>query len=218
MNPKYAHAAGRIRELIAEGHRVAALERPSSVGPYIQDHTQLHQFLVNVDNIVRTVFGTTSAHFIHLSAALERHPERAYQVNTIVGILGGALSDLEGGFVANQEHLVAAIVFDSALEQVRHLTNSGFKDPAAVLCRVVVEESLRRLTRQSGLQDSGKATALNDGLRDSGRYNKPQWRVIQSWLDVGNAAAHGKFSEYDDAAVIRMIDDIERFVGQEIGS
>jgi len=218
MNPKYEHAAERIRELITEGHRVAALEQPSEAGPYIKDKVQLHAWLVKGENIIRTIFGINGAHFAHLSAATKRTVEHAYTVNKIIGILSGALNDLEGGFLAHQEQLIAALVFDSVLEQARHLTNSGFKDPAAVLCRVVVEESLRRLSRQNGLQDSGKATVLNDVLRDSGRYNKPQWRVIQSWLDIGNSAAHGKFSEYDAASVIRMIDDIERFVGQELGS
>jgi hypothetical protein len=149
---------------------------------------------------------------------MERRPSRAYEVDRIIGILGGALSDLEGGYLLHQEQLVAAIVFDSVLEQGRHLNINGFKDPAAVLCRVVVEESLCRLCRQVGIQDSGKAAALNDGLRDAGRYNKPQWRLIQTWLDIGNAAAHGKFSDYDATAVARMIDDVGRFVAQELGS
>lgn len=218
MSPKYARVAERLRELISEGTRVAALEMPSSIGPYIKDNIQLHQWLVKVDNIVRTVFGTSSAHFIHLCEVMSQAPAHAYEVQKIVGILSGALSDLEGGFLAHQEQLVAAVVFDSVLEQARQLSTSGFKDPAAVLCRVVVEDCLRRLSRQSGLPDAGKASTLNDGLRDSGRFNKPQWRVIQSWLDIGNAAAHGKFSEYDDEAVVRMIDDIERFVGLEFGS
>jgi hypothetical protein len=40
-------------------------------------------------------------------------------------------------------------------------------------------------------------------------------------FDIGNAAAHGKFSEYseyDEAAVTRMIDEVERFFAQELGS
>jgi hypothetical protein len=218
MNPKYARYAQRLREVIAQGEQVARLERPGQhVPPYIQDKEQLHAWLVNVDHIIRAAFGTEGAHFIHFNKATERAPEHSYEVNRIVGILKGALSDLEGGFLVRQEHLVAGVVFDSVLEQARYLTKNDFKDPAAVLCRVVLEDCLRRLCRDEHLPDSGKAAALNDALLAANRYTKPQWRQIQSWLDIGNAAAHGKFSDYDNPAVIQMIDGVERFVAQELG-
>jgi len=137
-------------------------------------------------------------------------------VNALIGILTGALSDLEDGFLAHQEQLVAGVVFDSVLEQARHLLAAGFKDPAAVLSRVVVEDCLRRLSRHAGLSDAGKASALNDALRDCGCYALPQWRLVQSWLDIGNAAAHGKFADYDAAAVGRMIEDVARLVALEL--
>jgi len=119
-------------------------------------------------------------------------------------------------FLVHQEPSVAGVVFDSVLEQARHLLVCGFKDPAAVLCRVVIEDCLRRLSREEGLPDLGKAFALNDALRDRGRYDKSQWRLIQSWVDIGNSAAHGKFSELDSASVDRMIGDVERFMAQDV--
>ena len=45
---------------------------------------------------------------------------------------------------------------------------------------------------------SAKAATLNDGLQDRGRYGKPQWRLVQAWLDIGNSVAHGKFSDYNE--------------------
>lgn len=220
MNPKYERVAKRLEELIAEGLEVAQLERPSqyNASSYIQDNVALHQWLVKVDNAVRTTFGTDSAHFLHLNQVLSGRPSHAYEILNMVGVLKGALNDLQGGFLARQDQLVAGVVFDSVLEQARHLLNSGFKDPAAILGRVVIEDCLRRLCRAEGLPDSAKAASLNDSLRDKGRYGKPQWRLVQLWLDVGNAAAHGQFSEYDPATVGRMIDDIERFVAQELGA
>jgi hypothetical protein len=177
MSPKYERFARRLRELISQGEQVAKLERPSQhVSPYIQDKDQLNAWLVSADHIIRAAFGTESAQFLHLSKAIERDPEHAYEVNRIIGILRGALSDLEGGFLVRQEHLVAGVVFDSVLEQARYLTRNGFKDAAAVLCRVVVEDCLRRLCREEGLPDSGKAATLNDALLAATRYTKPQWR------------------------------------------
>jgi hypothetical protein len=217
MNPREEKAANRIRELISEGEAVAQLERPSQhVGPYIQDKVPLHAWLVKVENIVKTTFGTDSAHYAQLAPVLKGHASHAYEVRQIVGILTGALDDLEGGYLRGQEHLIAGEILDSVLGDARQLSKAGFKDPAAVLVRVVVEDALRRMCREAGLPDNAKAAILNDSLRDAGQYAKSQWRIIQSWLDVGNAAAHGDFEDYTSDDVDRMITDVERFLAERL--
>jgi len=219
MNPKYQRIANRIKDLVTEGNSVAALERPSEyVGAYIQDKVPLHSWLVKVENVLSTVFGSRSAHYIQTKKVLDKNPEHSYEVNQIVGVLTGALSDLEDGFLVGQEHLIAGVILDSVLEQARYLLKTGFKDPAAILCRVVIEDALQRLCVEENLPSSGKSASLNDALKSQGRYTKPQWRLIQSWLDVGNSAAHGKFSEFTDDDVKQMISDVERFLGQELSS
>jgi hypothetical protein len=165
---------------------------------------------------VESVFGSQSAHYRQLAKALDSTPSRTYKVQTIVGVLTGALDDLEGGYLAGQEDLIAAELLDSVLEQGRLLVNAGHKDPAVVLARVALEDALRRVARQGGLDDSGKASTINDALRDSGRYSKPQWRLVQAWLDMGNSAAHGEFGAYSAADAARLIDDVERFVAQDL--
>jgi len=32
-------------------------------------------------------------------------------------------------------------------------------------------------------------------IEEAGRFTQPQWRMVQAWLDIGNAAAHGKFDQ-----------------------
>ena len=89
------------------------------------------------------------------------------------------------------------------------------KDPAAVLARVVLEDALKRIARGEGLDDNQSASRLNDELRRIGKYRQPQWRLIQAWLDIGNAAAHGNFNEYNEEDVEGLIEDIERFLATE---
>lgn len=216
MNPRYRKQAERIRSLIEEGREVARLEQPSSIGPYIQDHVRLDAWLVKTENIVLAVFGKTSPHYRRLKDAISGGAQHAYQINSAVGILLGALDDLEGGFLVGQEQLVAGEIFDSVLEEAQHLAEKGFKVPAAVLARVVVEDTLRRRARGSEIDDSGKASSVNDRLRDAGLYAKPQWRLIQTWLDIGNAAAHGDFSDYSADEVERMIRDVQVFLAQQL--
>jgi len=127
-------------------------------------------------------------------------------------LLEGALNDLENGYLIGQEFIIAGEVFDSVLEQATYLNQSGHKDPAAVLARVVLEDSLKRLAREESLNETLSASRINDELRRVGRYAQPQWRLIQAWLDLGNAAAHGRFAEYSQQDVQKLIEDIERFL------
>jgi hypothetical protein len=217
LSPKHKRYADRIRELIEEGQGVAGLERPSSVGPFIQDKVPLYAWLVKVNNILETVFGPQSPHMHHFQELAKDRGRIAhsYKVNSIVGVLTGALDDLEKGYLLGQEFLVAGEVFDSILEQAKYLNQNGHKDPAAVLARVVLEDALKRIVRGEGLDDNQSASRLNDELRGINKYPKPQWRLIQAWLDIGNAAAHGKFNEYNEGDVKGLIEDIEQFLAVE---
>ena len=218
LNPRYQRYADRIRELVDEGQAVAQLATHDEYGSYVDTlHiAQLHAWLTKTQNIIHRVFGPQSPHYLHLNELLVQGESNLFVINSIVGLLTGALDDLEKGYLLGQEFIIAGEVFDSILEQARYLNQTGYKDPAAVLVRVVLEDALRRIARGEGIDDTQKASKLNDDLRTAGRYPQPQWRLIQSWLDIGNAAAHGKFDEYNQDGVKRLVEDVERFLATEL--
>lgn len=220
LAPHYQRYLDRLKELSKEGLEIAGLERPSSVGPFIQgtDAIHLQSWLTRVENILTATFGRTSPQFRQFENLIDRgvrYVAHSHEVSRLVGLLNGAADDLSGGYLFGHEFIVAGRVFDSVLEEGKHLLGAGFKDPAAVLGRVVLEEALRRLADAVGLDSSSKASTLNDQLRQSGRFPQPLWRQVQAWLDIGNAAAHGKFEEFTDANVASMLGDIERFLATE---
>jgi len=221
LSPKLKRYSDRIRELIDEGQAVAKLERPSSVGPFIQgeDQIRVQAWAVNIRNIIQTTFGSESPQFHQLKILTNdgvKHLEHSYDIHPIVGLLTGALSDLEKGFFIKQEFIIAGEVFDSVLEQAKYLNKAGHKDPAAILARVVLEDALKRIARSEEINVNQKASQINDELKKIERYPQSQWRLVQAWLDVGNAAAHGRFNEYDAKAVDKLLEDIERFLGSEL--
>lgn len=223
LTPKYKRYAERIKELIQEGHEISKLEKPSSVGSYIQDTDQIrvNAWNTNVRNIIETTFGRNSPQFHQLVKETNdgtKSLEYAYDIYPIIGILQGAVSDLEKGFLIGQEFIIAGDIFDDVLEQAKYLNQNNHKDPAAVLARVVIEDALKRIARSEGIDDSMKASQINDELKKIRRYPQPQWRMIQAWLDIGNAAAHGDFSKYTQENIERMIEDIERFLAAEFRS
>jgi len=221
LSSKHQRQANRLRELIEEGRVVAKLERPSSVRAYIQneDRIQAQGWLIKVRNILETVFGPQSVHVRHFEEVLPkggvRFVERSHDIYPIVGVLTGALDDLEKGYLIGQEFLIAGEIFDSILEQAKYLMQSGYKDPSAVLVRVVLEDALRRLARGEGINERQKVSALNDELKRRGKYPQSQWRFVQAWLDIGNAAAHGKFNEYKENDITKLIEDVEHFLATE---
>ena len=220
LNPKYKRYAERIQELIEEGKAVVKLARTSSSFsvPYIQgeDKIILYAWVTKSTNILETVFGDQSPQFRSFQDVLPsggiRHLHLDYEIHAIIGILIGALDDLEKGYLIGQEYFIAGEIFDSILEQAKNLLKIGYKDPAAVLGRVVIEDALRRIARNEGIDDTFKASKINDELRQNKFYPQAQWRFIQAWLDIGNNAAHGNFDQYDADMVQKMFEGEEQFI------
>lgn len=183
--------------------------------PYIDDQETLNAWLIKVQNIMEKAFGATSPHNRKFEELVQTAICSKPQIAAIRGVLNGSLNDLENGFLIGQELLIAGEVFDSVLEEAKYLLNYGHKDPAAVLGRVVIEDSIKRLAQLEKLDDTKKASVLNEGLKKAGRYNQAQWRQIQVWLDIGNDAAHGKFTNYSKEQVKDQIEGIERFIASE---
>lgn len=217
LNPKYQRYADRMRELINKSEDIAA-NTTSNIfsNGVIADKIQLSSWLVNVEHILEIAFGRGSSHFRRFEELTRLKTVYLFQLEPIVGVLKGALNDLEGGFLPGQELLVASEVFDTLLEQAKYLSESGNKDLAAMLARVVIEDALRRIARQEKIDDTQRVSKINDDLKRADMYPEPMRSQIQSWLATGNAAAHGKFNEYTDEQVKSMIEGIRGFLAQEL--
>jgi hypothetical protein len=203
----------RIDELIEDGVRLLATKREGKFAT--EDERGVGSFFASASLIIKQSLGEHSDHFQSIETKLD--DRRLFSaIERLVGILEAGKSDLQGGFIQGLDRLVAADVFDEILEQARELTRAGYVAPAAVLMRTALENGLRRIARDEGLDDSAKASSLNDALLKANRYAKPQWRLLQVCLDIGNAAAHGKSEEYKSEQVERACDDVERFWAQEV--
>ncbi len=181
---------------------------------YIDDTTSLHSWLIKVKNIIKIIFGESSIQFNELLKLTQIATYHSHEVNAIGGLLLGSLDDLESGFLIGHEFLLAGELFDYILEEAKYLNSNGYKDPAAVLARVVLEDSLRRIAKREGLNDKDKSSKMNDDLKSKGIYPQPQWRLCQAWLDIGNAAAHGEFADYTKEDVLKMIEGIGQFMAK----
>lgn len=218
LNPKHERYAKRLQQLIERGNEIVELAHSSyDDSSYFleSDKDRVQAWLANVEAALEAIMGADNTYMRHLRGLMPNGPlfiERPSNMYPIVGLLKGALDDIENGFLLSQELLLAGDVFDDVLSQAEYLNGEGYKDPAAVLGRVVLEDALRRLARRAAIDAEQKVTAINDNLKKKQEYSQLQWRQIQVWLDIGNLAAHGKFDEYDQQAVSNMLEGIRQFL------
>lgn len=134
-----------------------------------------------------------------------------------IGVARSLLLDIRNGYLKSLEEIIHGDVFSDFLEMASHLSDAGYKDPAAVLAGSTLEAHLRQLCSKCRIAtDSGgkpkKADTLNSELCSAGAYSKLDQKNVTAWLGLRNSAAHGKYSDYDAAQVKLLTSSIQDFI------
>jgi len=171
-----------------------------------EDRAKKRRWKTSCLHILERTFGIKSTYYTNFSGGF-RFPNQMVHVIYGTEIMEGAKEEIEKGFLYRIEHLISADFFDSIIEQAEYLLKSGFKDAAAILGRVVIENSLKDIARRENVTfpDKIKPSTLNELLRKNGVYAINVWRTVQAQIDLGNFAAHGYFDKYDDKSVGNML-------------
>jgi hypothetical protein len=202
----------RLEQLINEGNQIRELFRGGSYKPDVEREERAikrNTWLLSSINILDKV-GLKK--FLEEFEKIENGTNyEAFKMAELVGILQSALNEIKLGFIFKIQHILHADMFSSLLEQARSLLESGHKIPSGVLARIVIEKWLFDFAEQNGLKNLNldKASAVNDSLKENGIFSIPKWRQVQSNLDIGNAAAHGKSDQFDVSDVKIMFQFIE---------
>ncbi len=201
----------RLAELIAEGQALTDAWRDPNAGDDEQRrdraqrtarwHESCKHVLTYVElaDLRQTFIDTTQN---------EAYP--AYQLSQLVGVMESARDEVAAGFVGDIRYLLHADIFDSLVEQSDELSRQGHLVPAAVLGRIVIERWLYDEADRHGVAvaDDDKSSSVNDRLKKERVFATAKWRRVQGFLDVGNAAAHGKTDEFNESDVHQMLDFI----------
>ncbi|MBF4696060.1 DUF4145 domain-containing protein [Fusibacter ferrireducens] len=215
MNPRLQRMINRLKEIIDQSIHVLSTSKTEDYHEWISDKELLNEWLIKSQNIIALIFGQQSIQYNRLISLLDTNIYNSEDVKIFSGFLKGCLSDLENGFIIGQEFIIASEIFDNVLEESKHLLETSHKDASAVLARVVIEDALKRIARNSNIATDQKASKLNEELKKLEIYSQPQWRLIQAWLDIGNSAAHGNFENYTKDDVNNMINGIEQFIASD---
>ena len=125
--------------------------------------------------------------------------------------------DIAAGWLTPVVELAHADTYAGYLEMAAGLNDQGYKDPAAVIAGTSLEVHLKALATKHGMSvqlPSGatkKTDGVNADLKAAGVYNGLEAKHVTAWLAIRNAAAHGNYGDYDEAAVRAMIDGVGNF-------
>lgn len=184
-----------------------------------QEYSEFTAWKLSAKNLLRQVFGESAAqdHYTLFSNIFRNHNMSDKRqcskehMSQALGILKSAKEEYELGLVHEIKHILAVEFFDSLLEQAKELLNKGYKDPAAILGRVIIENTLRDLCTKNGVQylEEDGASKLNEMLKDGAIFTLPQFKLCRTNIELGNDAAHGKFKKYSKDDVNKMLEYIE---------
>lgn len=186
--------------------------------------------ITSIQNILNTVYSGEVPDYLnyeyfieHVFPKISSQPEyisRYKKIDKLVVYLEtfkAFIDDLESGLISHLSNIISVNIFSGLIDQATQLRENNTEPlnrAACVLTRIVLEDTLLRLSRNNSLTLSNeKASIANDELWKKNVYGQAKWREIQSWLDIGNKAAHPntEFMTISEIDIDNMINNVRRF-------
>ena len=176
-------------------------------------------------SLVELLSARAGDHPSRIVAQLGTYHANAHGMQQMVGVLAGIFDDYKAGTLQRLSAMIEAEVSADYLGQAEALLaekHTGVADrvPAAVLAGAVLEAGLRTLSQRQTppialVTQSGGPKMLNgliDDLKTASVYNELQAKDLRVWASIRNAAAHGKFDDFDRGQVERMLEGVRSFL------
>ena len=215
----------QFESLIKEGRKIISSAEISEKGFGGKQISVVTSWVARTGQLLENVCPKDSVYVERFRTILKDKGARFYVINSnynkhlgvILGCLDGAYKDFKAGLLRDVKNLLTAEVFGDFLEMAEYLLNEGYKDPAAMLVGSVLEDSLRKLAINHGIEirrENGNfknISGLNDDLYKKKVYDKLIMKQITSWGDLRNNADHGHFDKYDAKLVKMMLLFTQKF-------
>jgi hypothetical protein len=146
-----------------------------------------------------------------------RYPNSTTRMIGVVPIAAALRDDIAAGWLSSVIELAHAGTYADYLAMADGLAVQHHKDAAAVIAGTSLEVHLKALATKQGVDlqaPSGapkRAGVLNHELKGEGVYSALEHKQVIAWLAIRNAAAHGAYNDYDEAAVGALIEGVGNF-------
>ncbi|HVG11169.1 MAG TPA: hypothetical protein VNM67_25930 [Thermoanaerobaculia bacterium] len=159
-------------------------------------------------NVVEVLtYAKLDSHLAEIKEILKSAANDANKVQRTTSLLESAVDLLEHGFIGDLKILLRAEMLATTIEQAKVLFEAEHLIPAAVLARIVIEGWLKGEAEKAGVgvPENAKAANINESLKKASIFSVPKWRQVQAYLDIGNAAAHGKAESFTREDIARLL-------------
>ncbi len=181
------------------------------------DRSLCTQWTTSCQVFLGQVFGEDSNYYKNFTNNINKHT-LYYDALKAQAVMQAAADDLASDAIFRIYDLAAAELLDNFLEQAEELLSSGYIGAAAVICGIVLEDSLRRICAANNinLQSRSKLDSMNTELAKKGIYNKLVQKKITALADIRNNAAHGNWNEFTKKDVHDMLLQVRDFTSKHM--
>lgn len=213
-----------IEQVISELQPLAPLNKG---GPQQQEAHQIaNRNIALVSSALERYTLPNSSYKKNLSDILTKYNLANYSQmldisSSVTGLLQALKFDYSNGYLTTVEQQILSDTFSDFMEMSKHLIDSGYHIPAAVLVGGVLEENLRKLclkndikiTRlKEGKEIALQASVMSENLTKAGLYKSTTQKLITAWLGIRNSAAHGKYDDFTKEQVNNMYQGVLQFL------
>lgn len=206
----------RAEDLIQEGTAVLGTRRPMpSLPGESVDFARFRAFRSATLSFLERTFGSSHPYCREFECVVKTNSAS----NTKAGleILTAVKKELVGGWLFNLKGAVAGEIFADFTGLAKRALDEN-KDVAAVLVCAALEDALKRVGMQEGLdvEDKDMPEVIN-GLKAHGTIKGPQVAIAKGYIRLRNKAFHAQWNQIEKPEVSSAIGFTEQFLLEDFG-
>ena len=214
---KTADLIGRINQLVDLGQQALGTAKGHPQNPTYRrvDDGVFREFRAASLSFLEHTFGQEHTYFKEFAKGVGG--TEATCVSVGVHILQAARCEFEGGWAASLRGQISGEMLADFLSLAKRSLDES-KDVAAVLVCASLEDAMKRLAVDKGLdvEDKEMAEVIN-ALKGNGILKGPQASIAQSYVKLRNKAFHAEWSKIEKSDVSSAIGFAEQFLLQHFG-
>lgn len=204
----------RIDELIGMADKVLATKKHQDYGWEV-DYSVFHAFRSAVLSFLERVFGAKHVYYKEFDAIVNSQ----YITSTEAGkqILQVVKEEISGEWLFTVRGLVSAEIFGDFIALAKQTLDEN-KDVAAVLVCAALEDALKRIAIQKGLDiEEKEMSQVINALKTNGVIKGSQAPIAKGYAKLRNKAFHAEWDKIEKPEVSSAIGFTEQFLLQHFG-
>jgi hypothetical protein len=206
-----------LNQQIEEGFSISKLEQPTKKDPKIltiRESDRILKWITFNRQFIITVFGEDSHFYKEFQKKTDKDIYYSSQVNAIRGILEGILKSIENDYLIKYSVRISASISDNILLEAKELLSNDHLLGAAIYVRIALETFLKKKAQSININTNQPISKVNDEFKSKNLHNKEMHSKIQSWLHLGNYAAHNteEFKNYNKEKIRNYINEVNEYI------